>query len=248
VPSPLTPYGRREWIAISALCAAAGGACIILLPWWTIFLVAVVWLALVSFFRDPVRRIPADLPPGTMLSPADGTISAILRVNEHPATDGHPAVIIRVLLTVLNVHVNRTPCDGDVIDVRHTPGRFMSAMKPESADVNESNLVRIRVPRDDDADADDTLAVKQIAGRVARRIVCRLAPGDHVRQGDTFGMIKFGSTTELILPRPDDVEVRVAPGQRVRAGTTTLAVMRPPAATHASDSGDSANVRSVPAG
>lgn len=217
---PLTRYGLREWLVITvvAVLIAVGLAFLWI---WLVVPVVVLWTAIVSFFRDPVRSIPDNLPEGVMLSPADGTISAIEQVDEHDATGG-PATIVRIFLSVLNVHVNRSPYDGEVVAVRYTPGEFLNAQTEESARENEHNLITMRIARD------ETIGVRQVAGLVARRIVCPLAVGDRLQRGQKFGMIKFGSTTELILPRPDDVTVHVEKGQKVRGGLTLLATLATP--------------------
>ena len=185
---------------------------------WALVPCVVIWLALLSFFRDPPRRVPTGLAEGVMLSPADGVISAVERRETHEAIDG-PAVIIRIFLSVLNVHVNRMPCDGTVVSTTHRPGQFLNAMRPESADVNESLLMVVQRP------SGERLGVRQISGLIARRIVCALEPGDERRRGDRYGMIKFGSTTELILPDVAGLEIHVETGQRVRGGLTRLATM-----------------------
>ncbi|MHC5113127.1 MAG: phosphatidylserine decarboxylase, partial [Planctomycetota bacterium] len=186
--------------------------------WWLVLPVLVIWAAIVSFFRDPIRTIPQDLPPGVMLSPADGVVSAVETVDEHECTDG-PAVIVRIFLSVLNVHVNRAPCDAEVVKLAYTPGKFLNAQTEESARVNENNLTTLRL------DNGETIGLRQISGMIARRIVCPLKPGDRLTQGQKFGMIKFGSTAELILPRPDDVTVHVSKGEKVRGGLTQLATL-----------------------
>ena len=186
--------------------------------WW-IGVVAVValWLALVSFFRNPWRRIPSGLEAGTMLSPADGTISAIERVDHHEAIGGE-ALIIRVFLSVLNVHINRVPCDCTLKEMVYKPGKFLDARTEESARVNESNLLIL----DNDG---EPLGVRQVSGKIARHIICPIQIGDIFTQGQQFGMIKYGSTTELILPRPSDVIVMVNIGNKVKAGLTTCCVL-----------------------
>lgn len=222
---PLTPYGIREWLTITIVCALAGAAGWLLLDWWAIVPVLVVWLALMSFFRDPIRRIRTDLAPGVMLSPADGAISAVERVDHHEATDG-PAVIVRIFLSVLNVHVNRSPHDAEVVATHYRPGEFLNAQTEESARVNESNLITLRLHWP--SGASEPFGVRQVSGMIARRIVCPLKPGDRLARGQKFGMIKFGSTTELILPRPDDVIVDVRKGDKVRGGLTVLATLAAP--------------------
>ena len=231
---PLTPYGLREWLTITVICGALAALGWWLVAWWVAVLMVVVWVAVVSFFRDPIRRVPRDLPAGAMLSPADGTISAIAELEEHYATGGQPAVVIRVLLTVLNVHVNRAPYAGTVTEIRYKPGSFISALKEESAAVNEFNLVRMGV--DCGGPEGETIGIRQIAGKVARRIVCALKEGDALERGEKWGMIKFGSTTELILPRPSDVELKVKKGDFVRGGKTVLAVLNAPGASEGSAS------------
>lgn len=216
----LTPYGRREWMTITMVVALAAVACGLLLPWWSLVILAALWLAAVSFFRDPRRAVPDDLPEGAMLSPADGRVSAVLTVDHHEAAGG-PATIIRIFLSVLNVHVNRAPCDGEVVAKTYRPGKFLNAQTEESARVNESSLITMRIA------GGETIGVRQVSGMIARRIVCTLEIGDRVRRGERFGMIKFGSTAELVLPRPEDVQVKVVRGERVTGGLTTLAVLTP---------------------
>jgi phosphatidylserine decarboxylase len=220
----LTRYGLREWGLISLL-AAALAAVSAWAGWpWLILPISALWLAAVSFFRDPLRHVPTALPQGTMLSPADGRVSRIEVVERHEALAGE-ALVIRIFLSVLNVHVNRSPYDGEVISTTHRPGRYLDARSEESARVNESVLTLLSI------DGGERLGIKQISGAIARRIVCPIAPGDRLVRGQRFGMIKFGSTTELILPRPSDVEVLVREGDAVRGGLTPLARLRPRADT-----------------
>lgn len=215
----LTPYGRREWIAMTVLALLLGVPAAVMGWWWLAAPVGLLWLAGLMFFRDPPRRVPAGLPAGAMLSPADGRISAIERVPAHAAVEGE-ALVVRIFLSVLDVHVNRAPCAAEVVRLEHAPGRYLDARNPESARVNESNLMVLRVA------GLGTIGVRQVSGAIARRIVCPVLPGALLRQGERYGMIKFGSTTELVLPRPDEVELRVAVGDRVRGGLTVLAVHR----------------------
>ncbi|MCA9284056.1 MAG: phosphatidylserine decarboxylase family protein [Phycisphaerales bacterium] len=224
---PLTRYGLREWLVITVVCVAVAAVAAWLSWWWWIVGVALVWLALVAFFRDPIRRVPTDLAPGAMLSPADGVVSKVFSVDAHEAVGGGPATVVRIFLSVLDVHVNRSPCDGEVTSLVHRPGRYLDARREESAKVNESNLVTLLAPWG------DPVGVRQVSGAIARRIVCPLQIGDRVRRGQRFGMIKFGSTTELILPHPERVTVLVREGQRVKGGLTLLAelALGPAAAT-----------------
>lgn len=214
----LARYGRSEWMTI----ILAGTMCIALAVaagWWPVAIaIGIVVLGMLSFFRDPRRSLPSPRPKGAMVSPADGTVSAIERVDDHAAIGG-PAIVIRIFLSVLNVHVNRAPCDCTVVDLAYAPGKFLDARSEESARVNESNLITLRTVEG------ECIAVRQVSGKLARRIVCPLAIEDVLEQGQRIGMIKFGSTTELILPRPTDVEVLVQVGDAVRGVTTVLAVL-----------------------
>jgi phosphatidylserine decarboxylase len=214
----LTGYGRSVWLPCTVVAAALAAACFWWGPWWAALVPVVLWLAVAWFFRDPARSLPTGLEPGAMLSPSDGTISAVLRPEHHEITGG-PALVIRTFLSVLNVHVNRAPCDGTVRGVRHVPGRFHDARTERSAHENQFTLISFVTP------AGEPIGVRQVTGKVARRIVCGLTEGDQVQRGERFGMIRFGSTTELILPRPDQVQVHVNVGQKVRGGLTVLAVM-----------------------
>ena len=162
-----------------------------------------------------------------MLCPADGKVSAIQTVDHHDAVGG-PALVIRIFLSVLDVHVNRSPATGEVVSITYTPGSFHDARTPQCATENESNLVVLKL------DDGETIGLRQIAGKVARRIVCRLAVGDRVEAGQRFGMIKFGSSAELILPRPDDVVAYVSVGDKVKGGMTHLATLGP-ITTHMAD-------------
>jgi len=215
----LTPHGRREWGIATALAIPLAILAVTMSWWWALAPVVLGWIAVAGFFRDPPRSLPTTIVPGDMISPADGRVSKVFTIDHHDAVDG-PAVVVRIFLSVLDVHINRAPCDGTVVSVVHAPGRYLDARTEESAKVNESMLTVLRM------DDGRHVGVRQISGAIARRIVCPLRPGDQVRRGERFGMIKFGSTTELILPDPDEIEVRVAEGDRVRGGVTILATMR----------------------
>ena len=165
-------------------------------------------------------KVPDNAPEGLFISPADGCVSAVNTVEHHEVTDG-PAVVIRVFLSVLNVHVNRSPSKLTVLKVDYSPGEFHDARSEKCPIENESNLITLRTT------SGETIGVRQIAGKVARRIVCKVSPGDTLELGQRFGMIKFGSSAELILPRPDDVIVHVNVGQRVKGGLTQLATLKP---------------------
>ena len=188
--------------------------------WWLVLIpLFLLWAALVSFFRNPWRTIPQDLPEGMMLSPADGVVSAIEFLDEHETVDG-PAILIRIFLSVLNVHINRTPCACELEKTVYRKGKFLDARTNESAKVNESNTLFLYANG-------ERLGIRQVSGKIARNIVCPTKPGDRFRRGQQFGMIKFGSTTELILPRPDEVTVHVKTGDKVYGGLTQFATLIP---------------------
>jgi len=213
----LTRYGWQQWVTISVLLAIPATYAL-WAGWWIVLLLLVLfWLAAVSFFRDPWRHIPKQLPDGVMLSPADGVISAIEYVDHHEAT-GEPSVIVRIFLSMLNVHINRAPCHCTLIRSIYRKGKFLDARTEESARVNESNLLIFDV-------RGETIGVRQVSGKIARHIVCPLQSGDILEQGQRFGMIKFGSTTELILPRPNEVTIHVSKGDKVKAGLTQVATL-----------------------
>jgi phosphatidylserine decarboxylase len=219
----LTRYGFKEWFIITVAAALLGMGAVWLHWWWALAVIAVAWLGLVAFFRDPWGRRPATTSPNDMVSPADGKVSAVLQVDSHPATNG-PATIVRIFLSVLDVHLNRFPCDGTVLEVVYTPGKYLDARTEESAKVNECLLTVIQIA------SGERIGVRQVSGAIARRIVCPLQPGSRARRGARFGMIKFGSTTELILPRPQDVRTHVRVGDRVTGGVTILATLAAPGA------------------
>jgi len=217
----LAPAGVREWGGGGILAILIVGLAWWLCPqdwmaWLLTLLSATLWICIAWFFRDPSRRLPDHLQPGDLLSPADGRISAIETVEDHDAVDG-AAIIIRIFLSVLNVHVNRMPCDIEVLETIYTPGRYLDARKPESAQVNESMLTCAK--RSDGL----RVGIRQISGAIARRIICPVREGQSFSRGDRYGMIKFGSTTELIIPDDGQVDVCVSVGERVLGGETVLA-------------------------
>ncbi|REK12470.1 MAG: phosphatidylserine decarboxylase family protein [Planctomycetota bacterium] len=180
-------------------------------------LVPAVLLAFVLyFFRDPPRSVPQE--PGLLVSPADGTIAEVARLDHDPFVGG-PAVRIGIFLSIFNVHINRAPAAARVIRLRYEPGLFLNALNPESALKNENLTIGLETtdsPR-------RRMVVRQIAGLIARRIVCNLRSGELVARGHKFGMIKLGSRTELVLPDEAGLEVLTRVGQKVKGGSTVLA-------------------------
>jgi phosphatidylserine decarboxylase len=173
----------------------------------------------VAFFRDPARCIPDT--PATIVAPADGTVDDIEELDDCEFLDG-PAVKIGIFLSVFNVHVNRAPETGRVVELRYLPGKFGNAMNLATARDNEQlwTMLELEDP------PHRRLLVKQIAGAIARRIVCEATPGEVLSRGQKFAMIKFGSRTELYLPKEGQLCVEVKMHERVRGGATVLARYR----------------------
>jgi phosphatidylserine decarboxylase len=176
-----------------------------------------VWL--LAFFRDPERPIPSG--QHLMVSPADGMVSDITELPRFDLLDG-PALRICIFLSVFNVHINRSPCDGRVIRVIYKKGKFINAMShARASDENESNTIVIAGP-----DGEKPIAVvKQIVGLIARRIVCTAAEGQALARGQRIGMIKFGSRTELYIPMRLAPQARVRVGQKVRGGADVVVML-----------------------
>jgi len=214
---PLARYGLREivWITFAAAVLA-----ILAAKWWWpgLIPVGVVWLARLLFFRAPPRELPRAAR--AWLAPADGTVTEITSIERDDRLGG-PAVRLGIFLSIFNVHLNRSPCAGIVRCVEYRRGGFHDARSPLASPENESNTLVL------DAGPDlGPVVVRQIAGRIARRIVCTAAVGDRLAAGQRFGMIKFGSRTELVLARPAELEICVRVGDAVKAGVTIMARRR----------------------
>ncbi len=192
-----------------AFAAAAAIVAWLAAPWLAIapLLLAAFFL---WFFRDPERRIPADL--GLIVSPADGKVTDISTIE----VAGAPRKRISIFLNVFDVHVNRSPIAGTIRHVEYRKGTFHNAMGTASSEMNEQNVVTVE-------GEGQSLVFKQIAGLLARRIVFTKHVGDSVKRGERVGMIKFGSRTDVIFRA--DAEVSVKVGDRVAGGATVLAVV-----------------------
>lgn len=175
--------------------------------WYIGLLFFVVALFMAYFFRDP-KRVPPD-DPNVVVSPADGRVTRIDSV----ATEADAPTLISIFLSPLDVHINRAPIPGKIIDVVYSPGKFLIATNEKASLVNEQNALTIEGEK-------ITVVCKQIAGILARRIVCWKAKGDRVSLGERFGMIKFSSRTDVLLPA--SVKVTVAEGDHVRGGITVI--------------------------
>ena len=168
-------------------------------------------LFVVWFFRNPQRTTPAD--QRLVISPADGKVIRI----EETASDELPGRAFRkisIFMNVFNVHVNRMPCAGEVFSIRYRPGKFLSANLDKASEQNERNAVLLRT-----ADGREIITI-QIAGLIARRIVCWLKEGMQVKKGERFGLIRFGSRVEVFLPAGANVLVKI--GDKVKAGETPI--------------------------
>ena len=195
----------------------AGVTLLVGLLGWTVVAVAAAGLTLFAawFFRNPARVVPQGL--GLVVAPGDGTVIAIEEEFESRFLKDR-SVRLTIFLNVFDVHVNRIPCEGVVEDIQYQPGAFLVASKPEATLKNEQNALFLRT-----AKGAKVLCV-QVAGLIARRIVCWLSPGDRVMRGERFGLIRFGSRMDTYLPL--GTELKVAVGQRVKGGETIVGVLR----------------------
>ena len=183
---------------------------IIQCAWWTLFVGGL--LAFVMyFFRNPERTIPQD--EGAVISPADGRIIQKRRVTEDKYLGGE-AIKVSVFMNVFNVHVNRSPYKGKIIDVDYIPGKFFNASLDKASEFNERNAVLMQT------EEGKKLLFVQIAGLVAKRIVCYVKPGDSLERGERFGIIRFGSRVDVYFPTDADINVQI--GDKVVAGETIL--------------------------
>lgn len=212
-PHPI--IAREGW----PFLALSGAAAIVVSAfagfWWALpFWIAVLFV--LQFFRDPPRQIPAD--PEALVSPADGRIVAVENARD-PWLD-RDAVKVSVFMNVFNVHSNRAPVDGEVRQAWYHPGAFVNAALDKASVENERNALWFRTS----TGADVTCV--QVAGLVARRILCYVSVGDRLAKGDRFGFIRFGSRVDLYLP--PGTRVVASLGDRVSAGTSVLALLRNP--------------------
>ena len=222
----LTKHGMREWL---------GGAVMALLlslvwSWLAIHLnrtagytllgvTWLLWLAVAAFFRVPVRTIIAD--PSALVSPADGIVRDIETVEDHGIEifAGQKLIRIGIFLSVLDIHVNRAPCDLAVKYRKYKEGRFLDASDNRCAKENESLMI---AGTGSAGGKQFSVAIRQISGAIARRIVCVPQPGAILEKGEIYGMIKFGSRTELYFPCESGIKVCVQIGDKVRSGSTLM--------------------------
>jgi phosphatidylserine decarboxylase len=220
---PLTKYGWPQvvvypvFVVIGMLVVALAGPG--RAPGWALatteLLLAAVLLWALMFFRDPHRDVPGD--DSMLVAPADGKVTDIETLDGTDFLAG-PTLRIGVFLSIFNTHINRAPCGATVEKISYRKGRYVNAMNPLSSKVNESNtvvLVRVSEPQ-------DRFAIKQISGAIARRIVCAARENQELTRGEKFGMIKFGSRTELYVPAHEHLQCLVAIGDNVKAGITPM--------------------------
>ena len=214
----LSSYAKNEWLTIATIGLLLTVASVVVGWWWLALLILPLTAALLAFFRDPNRKTPSQR--GAMIAPADGRISSIHDIEHFEPFDG-PAKCVRIFLSVLDVHINRSPCHGQVTSITHKPGDHKNALNPDSAETNESNLIVLVHP----IRRHPLAAVRQVSGLLARTIACGVHEGDVVQRGQRIGMIVLGSTTELYLPADLEPKVAIQQGQKVYAGLTVLATV-----------------------
>lgn len=208
-PHPI--IAREGWLFL-AISVAVAVAVAWFAGWWSLPL-WIVALFVLQFFRDPARDIPGDAQ--TVVSPADGRI-VVVENAEDPYLK-RPAIKISVFMNVFNVHSNRAPVDGEVRQIWYHPGSFLNAALDKASLENERNALWLKTAKGHD------VACVQVAGLIARRILCYVKIGDKLARGDRYGFIRFGSRVDLYLP-PGSV-VKAALGDKVSASSTVLAIL-----------------------
>jgi len=217
----LAPDGLREVLVGTATLGASGGVCVwaamTFSGWWWIpaVILLVLWLFVLAFFRDPDRVIPTE--PGLLVAPADGKVTEVSRLDSYEGIEG-PVLKISIFLSIFSVHINRAACDGRVVRTTYKPGEFLDVRHPECGIRNEWNTIVLDVG----GSVGGPVVIRQIAGLIARRIVCNVAQGDTVRRGERIGMIKFGSRTDLVVPAASGLTPAVEVNDVVRAGSSIL--------------------------
>ena len=202
----------REGI-VYILVPGAVTVLLLILGLWPIAIpFAIVTAFMAYFFRDPKREPPKD--PHLVVSPADGRVTRVKRIEEG---NQQSAMLVSIFLSPLDVHINRAPIAGEITNVAYTRGKFLMATDENASLVNEQNALTIRGEK-------ITVVCKQIAGILARRIICWKQAGERVSLGERFGLIKFSSRTDILLP--PQVEVLVQQGARVRGGVTVIGRIR----------------------
>jgi phosphatidylserine decarboxylase len=208
-----TSYGYSTMIKVLLLCMALSAAAMgfpSAAKITLLFAAATLFLFTLYFFRDPKRKAPDEKK--VIVAPADGKILLVQKHTENAS--GKPSTLVSIFMSPFNVHVNRIPLSGKVTHLRYRSGQFLMAFDPRSMESNEKMEIGI-------SNGEIEVRFSQVSGFLARRIVCQLQKGENVKIGNRFGMIKFGSRVDLILP--PSATVLVQPGQKTRAGETILA-------------------------
>ncbi|GJQ58435.1 MAG: phosphatidylserine decarboxylase family protein [Candidatus Scalindua sp. AMX11] len=214
---PFAEYGSKEISFFGMLLFVALIMSLFFYPWFSIFICFCMFFIL-YFFRDPNRVVPEG--DDKLISPADGRIIEIIHVDEENYLKCK-TLKIAIFMSLFSVHVNRISFSGMVEFIKHVPGKFLDARSQDSSEMNEHNMMGILT-----SNGKTKIMIKQVAGKVARRIVCDCTVGQTVVRGERFGMIKFGSRLEVYIPEDANFELAVKEGESVSAGTTVLGVLR----------------------
>jgi len=214
----MTPFGKRTVLTCFVVCAVLAYLLALATPWLVCVPLSLLVFVL-AFFRDPARVPPGG--EGTVVAPADGKVTDIVEVDEQ-AYIGKKCVKIGIFMSLFNVHINRSSLAGRVEFIEYTKGKFLNALNPRSAFENENNAVGIAC----DERGTLKILVRQVAGVIARTIVCSAKKGDLLARGERIGMIKFGSRVEVYVPLDAGFEVSVAIGDSVRGGETVLGLVK----------------------
>ncbi|MBR7128169.1 MAG: phosphatidylserine decarboxylase family protein [Lentisphaeria bacterium] len=224
----LTKYGFKEWGlafiingVLIALCWLFLSKYSMAATWILTVFFTIVFLAIAAFFRNPSRHIPTNI--NFLVSPADGTVRDIEVVEDFDQSPFNgEALRIGIFLSVLNVHVNRSCADFQVESVNYRKGEYLDARHAECAKRNEAMTIAGTATM---GDKNFPMAIRQISGAIARRIVCPVQAGAKLKKGQLYGMIKFGSRTEIYLPK-DQFDLKVKIGDKVRGGETIIAEIK----------------------
>ena len=225
----LTHYGIREWGGGGLIALILLAGCWFLAKYVNLYLgvipgifILLVYGFIAFFFRNPRRKLPEDVT--LLISPADGTVRDITVVEDFDqAPFEGKALRIGIFLSVLSVHVNRTPADLQVVSKHYREGKYLDARNPDCARENEAMTIAGKASCEGKT---FPMAIRQISGAIARRIVCPVEPGTLLKRGKIYGMIKFGSRTELYLPVDDNFEILVKPGDKVSGGSSVIAKLK----------------------
>ena len=207
------PIAKDGYIFIIPLLVVTVLTYLLSFYWATVF-VGLGFLFITWFFRDPERPIPNE--PNVVVSPADGKITEI--VTEKEPINGKMCKRVTIFLSVFNVHINRVPIGGTIEDIRYNPGKFLAAFNPKASMDNEQNIILIN-------NGKTNVLVKQIAGLIARRIVCWPNKGDQYQPGQRYGLIRFGSRVDILLP--EDIKLSVVCGDIVSGGQSIIGYLSP---------------------